>query len=76
MRELKPPPTPYPPGYDVNAHCGFHMGAPGHTLENFYDFNNCVQYLVESIGSNVKTHPMSVHAGSSVNEIEGVVGDK
>ena len=34
LRELGPPPNPLPRGYDINAHCEFHSGAPSHTIEN------------------------------------------
>lgn len=83
MMKLKPHPTLYPSGYDVNGHCKFQMGAPGHTLENCYAFKNYVQDLVESkvviftpTIPNVKTNPMSAHAESSLNYIERVVRDK
>ncbi|XP_058725708.1 uncharacterized protein LOC131597002, partial [Vicia villosa] len=33
LREMGPPPSPLPPGYDANARCEFHSGAPGHTIE-------------------------------------------
>lgn len=77
LRELRQATFPYPPGYDANAHCKFHMGAPDHTLEHCYAFQNCVQDLVEAKavtftprGPNVKTNPMPTHGGASVSVIE------
>ncbi|XP_050890447.1 uncharacterized protein LOC127095858 [Lathyrus oleraceus] len=77
LRELKPAVFPYPPGYDANAHCEFHMGAPGHTLENCFAFQNRVQDLIEAKvvtftprRPNVNTNPMPTHGGASVSAIE------
>ncbi|XP_050915072.1 uncharacterized protein LOC127130033 [Lathyrus oleraceus] len=77
LRELKPAVLPYPPGYDANAHCEFHMGAPGHTLENCFAFQNRVQDLIEAKvvtftprRPNVNTNPMPTHGGASVSAIE------
>ncbi|XP_050895879.1 uncharacterized protein LOC127102567 [Lathyrus oleraceus] len=77
LRELKPAVFPYPPGYDANAHCEFHMGAPGHTLENCFAFQNRVQDLIEAKvvtftprRPNVNTNPMPTHGDASVSAIE------
>lgn len=77
MRELKPAVFPYPPRYDANAHCEFHMGAPGHTLENCFAFQNRVQHLIEAKAvsftprrPNVNTNPMPTHKDASVSAIE------
>ncbi|XP_050889154.1 uncharacterized protein LOC127094357 [Lathyrus oleraceus] len=77
LRELKPVVFPYPPGYDANAHCEFHMGAPGHTLENCFAFQNRVQDLIEAKAvsftprrSNVNTNPRPTHKDASVSAIE------
>ncbi|XP_050908475.1 uncharacterized protein LOC127122128 [Lathyrus oleraceus] len=77
LRELKPTVFPYPPGYDANAHCEFHMGAPGHTLENCFEFQNRVQDLIEAKDvsftlrrPNVNTNPMPTHKDASVSAIE------
>ncbi|XP_050908890.1 uncharacterized protein LOC127122628 [Lathyrus oleraceus] len=40
QKEAKPPPSPLPPGYGVNARCEFHTGAPSHTLDNCKAFRN------------------------------------
>ncbi|XP_050915609.1 uncharacterized protein LOC127130687 [Lathyrus oleraceus] len=77
LRESKPTIFPYPPGYDANAHCEFHMGAPGHTLENCFAFQNRVQDLIEAKAvsftprrPNVNTNPMPTHKDASVSAIE------
>lgn len=76
MRELKPP-TVIPPVYDVNAHCEFHLGAPGHTIENWKALKYKVQDLIDSKaisftlnGPNTNNNPMPPHVGSSVSVIE------
>ncbi|XP_050877454.1 uncharacterized protein LOC127081215 [Lathyrus oleraceus] len=77
LRELKPTVFPYPPGYDANAHCEFHMGVPGYTLENCFAFQNRVQDLIEAKvvtftprRPNVNTNPMPTYRGASVSDIE------
>ncbi|XP_050889371.1 uncharacterized protein LOC127094597 [Lathyrus oleraceus] len=77
LRELKSVVFPYPPGYNANAHCEFHMGAPGHTLENCFAFQNRVQDLIEAKAisftprrPNVNTNPMPTHGDASVSAIE------
>ena len=59
-RELAPPPAELPRGYDVNACCEFHSGAPGHSIENYRDLKYKVQDLLDAkelsfapMGSNV-----------------------
>ncbi|XP_050919753.1 uncharacterized protein LOC127137323 [Lathyrus oleraceus] len=77
LRELKPTIFPYPPGYDANAHYEFHMGAPGHTLENCFAFQNRVPDLIEAKAvsftprhPNVNTNPMPTHKDASISAIE------
>jgi len=77
LRELKPTVFPYPPGYDANTHCEFHMGAPGHTLENCFAFQNRVQDLIEAKvvsftprRPNVNTNPMLTHKDAFISAIE------
>ncbi|XP_058774221.1 uncharacterized protein LOC131648485 [Vicia villosa] len=48
LRHLGLPPFPYPPRYDPNAHCEFHSGAPGHTIEGCDAFKGKVRDLVDS----------------------------
>src|SRR4051812_31451203 len=33
-KSLKPPPQPFPPGYDPNVQCGYHAGSVGHSTED------------------------------------------
>ncbi|KAL4362822.1 hypothetical protein GQ457_04G017850 [Hibiscus cannabinus] len=40
--------TPYPKWYDLNAHCEFHNGILGHSIENFLAFKRQVQVLLEN----------------------------
>lgn len=48
FRELGPPPTPLPLGYDINSRYEFHSGAPGHTVEDCRALKHKVQDLVDS----------------------------
>lgn len=41
-KELCPVIPPYPPGFDVNARCDFHVGAQGHSVENCKAFKHIV----------------------------------
>lgn len=45
--DLGPPPTPFPLGYDANARCEFHLGAPGYTVENCRALKHKVQDLTD-----------------------------
>ncbi|XP_050876603.1 uncharacterized protein LOC127080316 [Lathyrus oleraceus] len=76
LRELKPP-TVLPPGYDANAHCEFHMGAPDHTIENCRALKHKVRDLIDSRvitftpnGPNTNNNPMPPHAGPSVSVVK------
>ncbi|XP_050897154.1 uncharacterized protein LOC127103973 [Lathyrus oleraceus] len=48
FRELRPPPIPLPQGYDANARCEFHSGAPRHTVKNCRALKHKVQDLIGS----------------------------
>ena len=48
LKELGPPPFSYPLGYDPDAYCEFHSGAPGHTIEECNLFKGIVQKLIDS----------------------------
>ncbi|XP_058748675.1 uncharacterized protein LOC131621665 [Vicia villosa] len=48
LKQLGPPPFPYPEGYDPNAYCEFHSGAPGHSIEDCNVFKGTVQNLIDS----------------------------
>lgn len=71
------PPTVLPPGYDVDAYCEFHSGAPGHTIDNCKVLKFKVQDLIDvkaitfmSNGPNINNNPTSPHADPSVSCIE------
>ncbi|XP_050878617.1 uncharacterized protein LOC127082421 [Lathyrus oleraceus] len=77
LRELGPPPAVLPPGYDANAHCEFHSGAPGHSIENCNALKYKVQDLIDSKaitfapkGPNVNNNLMPPHNNASVNMME------
>ncbi|XP_050889755.1 uncharacterized protein LOC127095054 [Lathyrus oleraceus] len=77
LRELGPPPAVFPPGYDVNSHCEFHSGAPGHSIENCKVLKYKVQDLIDSKaitfapkGMNVNNNPMPPHNNATVNMME------
>jgi hypothetical protein len=72
LKELTSAIPPYPPGYDANAHCEYHMGAPGHTVENYKALKHKVQDLIDSkavtftpVRPNVATNPMPVYVEQS-----------
>ncbi|KAI5395977.1 hypothetical protein KIW84_062249 [Lathyrus oleraceus] len=64
-------------GYDANARCSFHSGAPGHNIENCKAFKHVVQDLIDSKAielapaPNVVNNPMPQHGGANVNMMEG-----
>lgn len=72
-RNLPPLLEPYLMWYNLNAHCTFHNGAPGHDLEGFFSLKSRVKELVMSkilifrdIGSNVKNNPLLTHGAINV----------
>ncbi|XP_058783483.1 uncharacterized protein LOC131658172 [Vicia villosa] len=76
LLELGPPPSPLPLGYDVNARCEFHSGAPGHTIEKCRAFKLKFQDLLDDkiisftpTGPNVQNNPMPPHTGAT-NAVE------
>ncbi|KAI5421933.1 hypothetical protein KIW84_045399 [Lathyrus oleraceus] len=79
LRTLAPPVGRLPVGYDANARCNFHSGAPGHTIENCKAFKHVVQDLIDSKAinfapaPNVIKNPMSQHGRANVNMVEGEV---
>lgn len=77
LRELGSPPAVLPPGYDANARCEFHYGAPGHSIENCKALKYKVQDLIDSKAitfapkrPNVNNNPMPPHNNASVNMME------
>jgi len=77
LRTLAPPIGRLPVGYDANARCSFHSGAPGHNIENCKAFKHVVQDLIDSKAidlapaPNVVNNPMPQHGGANVNLVEG-----
>ena len=68
--------------FDENAKCEFHLGAPGHTVEDCKAFKHVVQDLVDSkainfaLFPNVNANPMPAHGQRGVNAVseEGQIG--
>ncbi|XP_039044840.1 uncharacterized protein LOC120184437 [Hibiscus syriacus] len=65
---LTPLQPPYPHWYDVNAHCDYHDGITGHSIENILAFKKVVQNLINTGGlqfdsPDVSTHPLPNHGG-------------
>ena len=48
IREYMPPSYSLPRGHDANAHCEFHSGTPGHTIDNSRAFKYNVQDLLDA----------------------------
>ncbi|XP_017972497.1 PREDICTED: uncharacterized protein LOC108661122 [Theobroma cacao] len=78
IEPLKPP---FPRWYDAFAHCDYHYGIKGHSIENCTAFKYKVQGLIK-VGilnfekkpkQNVNNNPLPNHAGEGVNAIEGEV---
>lgn len=68
---------PLPLGYDINAHCEFHIGAPKHSIDNCKAFRYKVYDLIDSktvsfthVGPNVNNNPMLSHASHFVSVIK------
>lgn len=71
------PQTVIPLGYDADAHCEFHLGAPNHTIENFKALGHKVQDLIDAKailfmqnGLNTNNNPMPPHVGPFVSVID------
>ncbi|KAI5445533.1 hypothetical protein KIW84_013676 [Lathyrus oleraceus] len=77
LHTLAPPVGRLPVGYDANARCSFHSGAPGHNIENCKAFKHVVQDLIDSKAinlapaPNVVNNPMPQHGGANINMMEG-----
>lgn len=77
LRELGPPPAVLPPGYDANAQCEFHSGAPSHSVEKSKELKYKVQELIESKaitfapnGLNMNNNPILTYNKPAVNMME------
>lgn len=75
IEPLKPP---FPRWYDTSAHCDYHYGIEGHSIENCTAFKHKVQGLIKAgilnfekkPEQNVNNNPLPNHAGAGVNAIE------
>ncbi|XP_050883778.1 uncharacterized protein LOC127086990 [Lathyrus oleraceus] len=74
---VRTPTSVLPPGYDANAHYGFHYGAPGHSIENCKALKYRAQDLIDSKaitfapkGPNVNNNSMPPHNNAAVNMME------
>ncbi|XP_017974534.1 PREDICTED: uncharacterized protein LOC108661595 [Theobroma cacao] len=75
IEPLKPP---FPIWYDAFAHCDYHYGIKGHSIENCTAFKHKVQGLIKAgilnfekkLKQNVNNNPLPNHAGARVNIIE------
>ncbi|XP_058725781.1 uncharacterized protein LOC131597083 [Vicia villosa] len=47
-KKLDPVIPPYPVKFDPNVRCGYHAGAPGHSIEDCKPFRDKVQDLIDS----------------------------
>ncbi|XP_058732769.1 uncharacterized protein LOC131604341 [Vicia villosa] len=61
LKELGPPPFLYPEGYDPNAYCEFHSGAPGHSIEDCNVFKGTVQNLIDSKAINFTPNGLHIN---------------
>ena len=77
-----PPAIPVNPQwwYKLDLHCVYHSGAPGHDVENCFQFKTKVQDLMrcgilsfEDSSPNVTKNPLPTH-GKSVNMVQGCHG--
>ncbi|KAL4348719.1 hypothetical protein GQ457_17G013990 [Hibiscus cannabinus] len=81
---LTPLQPPYPAWYDPSAHCEYHAGIPGHSIENCMAFKRRVQHLINqnviqlniSQGPNVANNPLPAHDEPRVNAVTSDNGTK
>ncbi|KAI5412428.1 hypothetical protein KIW84_057196 [Lathyrus oleraceus] len=73
---------PLPWWYKPELRCAFHQGATGHDIENCYPLKYEVQKLMKSgmvsfedRVPNVKASPLPTHGNSSVNMVDGCLGE-
>ncbi|KAE8685499.1 BTB/POZ domain-containing protein SETH6 [Hibiscus syriacus] len=72
---LVPMQPPFPPWYDTNAHCVYHEGITGHSIENCLAFKRVVQNLIntgklEFNTPSASNHPLPNHGDKNVNAIQ------
>ncbi|KAI5443315.1 hypothetical protein KIW84_012101 [Lathyrus oleraceus] len=71
---------PYPPVFDANARCDFHVGAQGHSSEDYKVLKSKLQTLLDSKiflfapqGLQINNTPSLSHAGPSVHIMEEII---
>ncbi|XP_040934550.1 uncharacterized protein [Gossypium hirsutum] len=74
LKLLQPP---YPKWYDVNAKCEYHVGIPGHSIENCTGFKKAVEKLIKmgvvKFDSTPSTeNPLPDHGNQEVNAIDEI----
>ncbi|XP_040934491.1 uncharacterized protein [Gossypium hirsutum] len=72
LKSLQPP---YPKWYDVNAKCEYHVGIPGHSIENCTGFKKVMERLIKmgvvKFDSTPNTeNPLPDHGNQGVNAID------
>ncbi|KAE8678980.1 hypothetical protein F3Y22_tig00111402pilonHSYRG00591 [Hibiscus syriacus] len=72
---LVPMQPPFPPWYDTKAHCIYHEGITGHSIENCLAFKRVVQNLIntgklEFNTPSASSHPLPNHGDKNVNAIQ------
>ncbi|KAE8662571.1 No pollen germination related 2 [Hibiscus syriacus] len=72
---LVPMQPPFPPWYDTKAHCVYHEGITGHSIENCLAFKRVVQNLIntgklEFNTPSASSHPLPNHGVKNVNAIQ------
>ena len=75
------PPKDPPYWFKTDQFCAYHQGAPGHGIENCFNFKADVQRLVKNgilsfkdTNPNVQLNPLPQHAKASVNMVYGCPG--
>lgn len=81
--ELNPIPLPHPPGFDPNARCNFHAGAPGYSVEDCKALKNKVHDLIDSKMISfvpqclhINNNCSPCHTGPSVHDMEESVENR
>ncbi|KAE8733240.1 Detected protein of unknown function [Hibiscus syriacus] len=72
---LVPMQPPFPPWYDTKAHCVYHEGITGRSIENCLAFKRVVQNLIntgklEFNTPSASNHPLPNHGDKNVNAIQ------
>lgn len=77
LKELGLLPAVLPPGYDANARCQFHFGAPENSIENCKALKYKVQDLIDSKeitfapnGPNINNNHIPPHDKTNVSMVD------